>query len=374
MLRLVKYQNENQKTLVRSYEGLRPLEDHRQLLDRYIQAHRMKNHADETVRRQHQFLSNWFAIHGRDSRPLYVWEGMEPVIGRRRIQNYAQALIDSELASATIRRNLGFLRGFFSYVVNYPHLIDDPTGQSIRIQDRYGALENPVNDFDVPTHVYNGEQKGIPLDPERLYDFYQVVREKYLPQIRNPWIGARNYALLVLAGESGLRIDELLHLELQDLFFDSKKIQTRFAKGTRGSGKRARTTVFTPLARDTISYYLKQYRPRFPSHRTSALLFLTRLGTQVEYNDALNPLKTMVRVAQKEGFPILEHMAWHWLRRIFATRFIERFPGQLPALIQMLGHVSPNTVHCYIRHSEAWLDEKIQEVLKGETAWRSIGS
>ena len=374
MLRLVKYQNENQKTLVRSYEGLRPLDDHHQLLDRFLQAHRIKNHADETIRRTHQLLVNWFKIHGSGHRPLYTWEAMEPVMGRRRIQNYAQAMIDSELASSTIRRHLGILGGYFEYVMNYPHLIDDSLAQSTRIQARYGTIENPVSEFDMPTHVFDGEQRGIPLDPERLYDFYQLVREKYLPKVRYPWIGARNYALLVLAGESGLRIDELLHLDVMDLFFESKKIQTRFAKGTRGSGKRARTTLFTPLARDTLRHYLKGYRPHFPNHKSSPLLFLTKVGTPMDYDYALKPLKEMVRVAQKEGFPILDHMAWHWLRRIFATRFIERFPHQFPALIQLLGHVTPNTVHCYIRHSEAWIDEKIQEVLKGEKAWPSIGT
>ena len=372
MLRLIKYQNENQKTLGRNYEGMAPVEDHYQLIDRYIQAHRNRNHADETIHRQKKLIVDWFKMHGTQFRPLYTWEAMEPVIGRSRIQAYATAMIESELASATVRRHLGILKGYFSYVIDYPYLFERP-GHPIRIQDRYGTIEHPVSEFDIPTHVYDGEQQGVPMDPEKLYDFYRIVREKYLPDVRHPWIGARNYALLVVAGESGLRIDEILHLQIQDLFFDSKKIQTRFAKGTRGSGKRARTTLFTPLARDTLRHYLKKFRPHFPNHRTSDLLFLTRTGTIMDYDYALNPLKEMVRIAQKERFPILDHMAWHWLRRIFATRFIERFPHQLPALIHLLGHVTPNTVHCYIRHSESWIDEKIQEVLKGEKAWPSIG-
>jgi integrase len=54
------------------------------------------------------------------------------------------------------------------------------------------------------------------------------------------------------------------------------------------------------------------------------------------------------------------------MRRIFATRFIEKFPHQLSVLISLLGHVTPNTVHCYIRHSEAWMDKKILDVLNKE--------
>jgi len=74
----------------------------------------------------------------------------------------------------------------------------------------------------------------------------------------------------------------------------------------------------------------------------------------------------MISVARKNNFNVSEHMSWHWFRRIFATRFIEQFPHQLSILIHLLGHTSPNTVHKYIRHSEAWMDEKILKVLQGD--------
>ena len=81
----------------------------------------------------------------------------------------------------------------------------------------------------------------------------------------------------------------------------------------------------------------------------------------------------MVEIASRAGFPVQPHMSWHWFRRIFATRFIEKFPDKLSVLIKLLGHVSPNTVHCYIRHSEAWADKQIQKVLEGEHLWQSHG-
>ena len=147
-----------------------------------------------------------------------------------------------------MRSYLGILSQYFSYVLEFPYFIED--GTSIRIQNRYCNIVQPVSEFDFPRHVYNGEQLGVPFDPERLYDLYSIIRNKYLPNERYPLIANRNYAMLVIAGESGLRIDEIIHLEVQDLFFESKKIQTRYAKGTKGSGKRARVTIFTPLARD----------------------------------------------------------------------------------------------------------------------------
>ncbi|MCK5062280.1 site-specific integrase, partial [Candidatus Parcubacteria bacterium] len=183
---------------------------------------------------------------------------------------------------------------------------------------------------------------------------------------------ARNYAMAILAAESGLRADEILHLELHDLFFKSNKIQTRYAKGTRGSGKRARTTLFTPLARDSVNLYLKKYR-HIITHVKNKYLFPNKQGIPLKYSNACKALREMIEVAQKHNIPIMEHMGWHWFRRIFATRFIERFPHQLSALVELLGHTSPNTVHRYIKHSEAWIDTKIQKILEDSSSWPSIG-
>ena len=84
-------------------------------------------------------------------------------------------------------------------------------------------------------------------------------------------------------------------------------------------------------------------------------------------------LKEMIKVANKNSFPVAKHMSFHWFRRFFATNFIERFPDKFPILIEMLGHSSPNTVHKYIKHSKTYIDREIVETLKGDKKWPSIG-
>jgi site-specific recombinase XerD len=194
-----------------------------------------------------------------------------------------------------------------------------------------------------------------------IHDSYQAIR-------------ARNYTMVVLAGESGLRIDELLHLEISlDLFFESKKLQTRFAKGTNGSGKRARLTLFPPLARDTVKFYLKEYRPLILGSDQTDHLFPSKLGKLMTYSSAHEALTEILEVSKKTHFPIADHFSWHWMRRIFATKFIEQFPNQLPVLLTLLGHQSPSSVHRYIRHSQAWMDKQMQFVLERASVWPSIG-
>ena len=363
MLKLVSYQAQVQENLkIQSPEAMG---HHQKLLAGYLQSHQIRNHSKKTHDSSKRFLNAWFSLHGTQSRPLYTWEAMEPITGRKRIVTYGQALVESEISSKTIRRYLGILRGYFSYVLEHPYIYIGE--KALRICDLYHFIEQPVSEFDIPVHTFDGEQLGVPLDPERLYDFYSILKKHYLIQSGYlQHIKARNYAMVVLAGESGVRVDELTHLEVEkDLFFESKKLQTRYAKGTHGSGKRSRVTLFTPLARDTIRYYLTNHRPYMKGAPLSPYLFPSRTGNLLTYSASHEALVEIITCANKNNFSVAEHMSWHWLRRLFATRFIERFPRQLPTLVGLLGHITPNTVHAYIRHSEAWMDQKILDVLEG---------
>lgn len=295
---------------------------HHGLLESYFQSHRIRNHSEKTIRKERAFLFGWFEEYGSPSRPLYTWEAMTPQSGRERLVQYGKALLASQLSSDTIRSYLGILRNYFAYILEHP-FVKTPSGFT-RIQNYYGPIEQPISEYDIPTHTYEGERKGVPFDPERLYEFYSVVRKNYLESTGHfQAIAARNYTALVLGGESGLRADELLHLEVQDLHFDSLKIQTRFAKGTRGSGKRARLTLFTPLAQDTARFYLNRFRPKIQGSDQSTYLFPSKTGGLLDYSNLQQGLTEMLQSARKSGFVVESHMSWHWMRRLFATRFEE---------------------------------------------------
>lgn len=349
----------------------RALADHFSLIDGFIQSHEIRNLAESTIKKERTFLRGWFDDHGPTHRPLYVWEAMDDLRGRKIVVDYGKTLLETEVTTHTVRAYLGTLRRFFSYVLEHPVIFESLTN-AVRIQDRYGVtLTQPVSEFDMPRYVYEGEKSGVPLDPERLYDFYSILRQNYLGTSH---CRARNYAMAVLAGESGLRVDELINLEVSDLFFDSKKLQTRHAKAAKGSGKRSRITLFPPLARDTMKYYLAANRRELITPSSPEWLFPSKTGRRLDYATAQAAIKDMVDVAHSEKFPVLDHMSWHWFRRIFATRFIEACPGKMPVLIELLGHMSPNTIHRYIRHSQAWMDREIQTTLEGrELLWLSSG-
>lgn len=336
---------------------------HYYLINSYLNSHQVRNHSERTIAHERSFLNNWFK---NDS--LFTWDVMNLQKGRKTILDYTNELIKIKISSKTIRSQLGILSRYFTYVLEHPFVCINEN--FIKLQHLYGPIEQPISEYDIPKHSYDGEQLGVPIDPELIYDFFHCLRENYLLQDNSMMAvtRARNYTMAVVAAESGLRADEVLHLEISDLFFKSNKIQTRYAKGTRGSGKRARTTIFTPLTKDSINYYLKFYRPLITSVSNN-FLFPNKQGRLLNYSNIQKALREMISITQKNNIPILDHMGWHWFRRIFATRFIEKFPHQLSVLVSLLGHTSPNTVHRYIKHSEAWMDNKIKAILE-DTSWQ----
>lgn len=341
--------------------------NHRHLLDRFYQSHRIRGHAESTITSYRQYLEAWFLEHGNGERSLYSWEAMEPVAGRELIRNYSKNLVDVGLLGKTIRSYLLLLKQYFTFILDHPYVTSGRTHR--RIEEVYGPIAQPIGEFDLP--VNSGEAEvALPLEPEKLYDFLSLLRNEYLKghHLRRTQIAyERNYAMAVVAAESGLRADELVHLHVNDLFFDSLRIQTRFAKGKRGSGKRSRTTLFGPLARDSMRYYLDNCRGEFLNADRSPLLFLSNKGKMISSTTLSRIVGSFLKCAHTHHFPIHDHMSWHWFRRLFATRFIEKFPNKMPLLLELLGHSNMATVHRYIKHSEAWLDKEIQSVLEGSS-------
>ncbi len=349
-------------------------QDHELLLEGYMRSHKIRNHSPRTLEREQAFLRGWFVSHSAEDRPFFTWDAMKPIAGRKIISDYAYALIETGLTSETVRSYVGILSRYFAFVLEHAFVT---TTEGVRhIPSLYGPIDQPVSEYNLPRHVYDGEKEGVPMDPERIYSFYEVLGKAYLgrPGVQQA-VSARNYTAVILAGECGLRIDELIHLDIRyDLFFDSKKLQTRFGKGTQGSGKRPRTTLFPPLARDTVSYYLKEHHANISKDCRSNYLFPSNRGRLMTYSGFHEGLSEMLAAVRKANFQVAPNMTWHWFRRIFATRFIEKFPARMDVLIALMGHSSPNTIHRYIRHSEAWMDRQMQSVIEGEsTKWLSSG-
>ncbi len=349
------------------------LADHEAILQDYEMTYVTRNFSSRTLRNEMHFLRNWFCdfavkdeSHLDGERQLLVWEAMEPVVGRRRIRRYSLDLVARGLKPHTRRGYLGALRRFFEYVLEDPYIQNGSAPQSIAT--KYGTIEQPVSKYEYPLHILDNEIEGFVLTGGELVDFYEYVRSVYLPRHKYSVTSMRGYAMIVLAGESGLRADEIRNLdawgEHRDLYYERGMIQTRCGKGTKGSGKRVRKTVFTEVAREALRAYEDHVRPKFPKADINPALFLSTRGSRVSYNTMYTDLSGVVHAARADGIDLPPNFGWHSLRGSFATNYVERHGNNkrvLLELIDLMGHLSLGTLHRYLKHNRAYNEMVLEE-------------
>jgi len=225
-----------------------------------------------------------------------------------------------------------------------------------------------VLEYDYPVHVLDHEEEGIVLTGQRLLDFYDFARLVHIGRNQKKIPASRDYTMIVLAGESGLRADEIRHLDAlgphRDLFYEQGRIQTRHGKGCKGSGKRVRKTIFTPFAQATARIYEGHIRSAFPNATVSPALFLTESGDRISYKAMWRSLHIIATEAREAGIDVPPKLSWHSLRKSFATNFMERHPERPWVLMDLLGHMNPSTLHRYVKHSRSYYERAIDDIVR----------
>jgi integrase len=222
------------------------LRDHHAILEGFLTTLITRNYSTRTRQSERSFLYGWFAgqairdrTYPEGHRQLLLWEAMRPVVGRQLIVSFSKELVLSGLRPRTVNGYLGSLRRLFGYVLEYPHIpvADEDLHRGVQPQAivrKYGPLEQPVLEFDYPAHVLDEEAEGFALTGDALMDFYDFIRLDYVPNHQKKLSASRDYSMVVLAAESGLRADEIRNLDVKgahrDVFYERSRIQTRHGK------------------------------------------------------------------------------------------------------------------------------------------------
>ena len=166
-----------------------------------------------------------------------------------------------------------------------------------------------------------------PLAPEQAQDLLDIALESH-PE---PWIAARDTAVLTLLYGCGLRISEALQLNGSDL-------PLRETLTIRGKGQKERQVPVLPVARQAVAEYL--HLCPYPAEPEAPIFRGARGGR-------LNPsvLGHAMRIMRQSlGLP--ETATPHALRHSFATHLLAR-RGELRAIQELLGHASLATTQIY---------------------------
>jgi site-specific recombinase XerD len=192
-----------------------------------------------------------------------------------------------------------------------------------------------------------------------------------LRQAQNSRDGTRNYAIVQLLLQTGLRLDECSHLMLSDIEFGERSGQLIVRSG---KGNKARTVPLNASARLALAVYLatrfrceptvKAVAATWPKHDASASplpLWQSQKQGRLTTSAMRQMIDVLVRDASTRGLVPAQASA-HTLRHTFAHNYLTQHPGDIVGLATLLGHTSLDTTRIYSQPTVEQLATRVERL------------
>lgn len=194
--------------------------------------------------------------------------------------------------------------------------------------------DNPMQDIKSP-------KQGRPL-PMSL-SFTEVEQLLDTPDAHS-LLGLRDKAMLEVLYACGLRVSELIGLQLQMLNLEQGFVRIK------GKGNKERLVPLGEVAIQSIQHYLRDARPQLYKVHTDAL-FLNQHGGVMTRQNFWYTIKRYALIAGIE-----QDLSPHTLRHAFATHLLNH-GADLRAVQMLLGHSDLSTTQIYTHVSQARLQQ-----------------
>lgn len=227
---------------------------------------------------------------------------------RSHIVSYLVTLQKKGRATATLSRNLASIRAFYQFLVRDRHLEHDPSVH----------LETPKIEKRLPK-VLSLEEVETLLEG---------------PDLGQP-SGLRDKAMLELLYATGIRVSELVQLNMGDI-----NLEMGFLK-CMGKGSKERMIPLGKMAISVIQLYIETARLRLLKAGGGTALFVNHLGKRMTRQGFWKIIK---KYALQSG--ITADITPHTLRHSFATHLLEN-GADLRSVQEMLGHADISTTQIY---------------------------
>ena len=227
------------------------------------------------------------------------------------IRSYLAFLARKKLSRSSMARHLSALRSFFKYLM------------------REGVVEaNPARSVATPKR-----EKHLPavLQTADIAVLFEQPDESAL--------GLRDRAWLELLYASGLRISELVAIDIEDM-----ELRARLVK-VRGKGSKERIVPFGTKAEAALKTYLSTRTDDDPA------LFVNYRGERITTRSVRRLFDRYVRAAS-----LRSGVSPHTLRHSFATHLLNA-GADLRSIQELLGHASLSTTQKYTHLNDAQLIE-----------------
>ncbi len=237
------------------------------------------------------------------------------------IRAWLGELLEREMARGSICRKLSALRSFFRYLTRENKIPVDPLS----------AVSGPKRERRLPSFL-------SPQEMQRLLE----VPDTATPQ------GLRDRALLELLYAAGLRVSEVVALNLGNVELETRQIRVW------GKRSKERMVLIGRPAAEALGRYLKFGRPELLRRRSEAL-FLNRYGRRI----AARRIQRLVKeYAERAG--IERRVFPHMLRHTFATHMLNG-GADLRVVQELLGHASLSSTQVYTHVTQSQMRSKYLE-------------
>ena len=240
--------------------------------------------------------------------PVAAWD----TVTAEHIDAYLGDLKERRYAAATIARKIASIKSFFSFLIGAGQISKNPTG----------GQRSPRVERVLPRHI-------SPADIDNL------LRQ---PGLRAGPEAKRDQAMLWVLYATGMRVTELVKLDVTDIILESAFTFVRCL----GRTTRTRLIPLNPEAARLLSEYLDESRPKMLRNATETAIFLNRRGQRLTRQGFWLILKNYARSA---GIPKV--ITPHTLRHSFATHALTSGKLNLRELQEYLGHASITTTQVY---------------------------
>lgn len=234
------------------------------------------------------------------------------------VQQYVSQLQERHYAPATIARKVASVKSFFHFLENEKIILSNPT-EGLTSPGVHRALPKTITAAEV----------GVLL---------QQPAKRDTPEARRDW------AMLSLLYATGMRVTEVVKLNVEDVILDSNYPYVRCV----GRGPRPRLIPLPLDIIEPVNKYIANARDRLAKRPLEHALFLNRRGERLTRQGFWLILKNYVKAAD-----LRHEITPHMLRHTFATHMLKSGKLNLRELQEFLGHASIATTQVYTQVPEA---------------------
>jgi tyrosine recombinase XerC len=224
------------------------------------------------------------------------------------LRGWLAELHDRGLSKTSVARKLAAVRSFFQYCLKRRICDDNPASVVTRPK-----LDSPVPGFLTEGEI--GQFLDLPDKDDRL--------------------GPRDRAIFELFYATGIRVSELVGLDLGDVGLDERLIRVR------GKGKKERIVPFGRTAAECLSAYLEKRLTLMKGNFDEPAVFLNYRGERITARSVERLVSKYIRKTS-----VRRKISPHSLRHSFASHLLGR-GADLRVIQELLGHESLGTTQKY---------------------------